>query len=382
MHRLTIICGFMLFGMFFGAGNLIFSLKIGQATEGNWIYGFFGLILSDVVLSFLGLFFVLKRHNGDSVSFFGEIGTLARTALPFLALSLLGPFGVAPRCITVAYGGINRLIPELPLWIFSAMFCVASLFIGLNGRRVLNVIGKWMTPVLLISLIVLSVLGAMNHSAELKETTCSLDSFREGFVTGYQTMDLLLAFFAATLIFSQIRDALPPSTSDEDAVKIAIKSSVFASVLLALVYFCMVFLGSHFVWLLRETNPSSILVVITNHVAGEYAALFVAIIMTFACFTSVAPLNAMYATYLSSNFEVCKDKFNLLLCGTTVISFLISLFDFGGIIKFLSPTLEALYPSIVALTAISVFLKKQYFLKKILFYGVLTAVLLQKAGAF
>jgi LIVCS family branched-chain amino acid:cation transporter len=364
--------------MFFGAGNLIFSLKIGQATEGNWLQGFFGLIASDVILSFLGLFFVLKRHNGNSSSFFGEAGTLAGTVVPFLALSLLGPFGVTPRCITVAYGGISCLFPDMPLALFSAIFCTASYFIGINGERVINVIGKLMTPILLGTLIILSVLGAI-HSAEPNVTLSPVESFGEGFITGYQTMDLLLAFFSAAMIFSQLREILPAQTSDADIQKIAIKSSLLASVLLAIIYFCMVFLGSHFTHLLNSTQPSAILVTITNHITGSYAALFVAVIMVFACFTSAAPLNAMYAKYLTSILKSDKCDFKILLLGSSLISFLISLFDFSGIIKFLSPTLEALYPGIVALTIASIFSPKHYLLKKILFYGVLAAVLLHKA---
>jgi LIVCS family branched-chain amino acid:cation transporter len=362
--------------MFFGAGNLVFSLKIGQATAGNWIPGFLGLILSDVVLSFFGLFFVIKRHNGNSAEFFGEVGTFAKIALPFLALSLLGPFGVAPRCIAVAYGGMRHLIPELPLWAFSAMFCAAAFFIGLSGQRVVNVIGKCMAPILLASMGILFVSGAM-HPHELEYPLSPMESLREGFVTGYQTMDLLLAFFAATLIFSQIRESLPSNISKKDATKIAIKSSIFASILLALVYFCMVFLGSHFAFLLRETQPSAILVTIANHLAGNYAALFIAVIMTLACFTSVAPLNAMYTKYMHSLLKLRDDRFGTVLLGTTVASFSISLFDFGGIVGFLAPALEALYPSIVVLTAASIFIKKRYTLKKILFYGVLGIVLLR-----
>jgi LIVCS family branched-chain amino acid:cation transporter len=363
--------------MFFGAGNLVFSLKIGQSVEANWPLGFAGLILSDVVLSFCGLFFVLKRHHGDGSSFFGEVGTLAKTVLPFLALSLLGPFGVAPRCVTVAYGGVNRLIPDLPLWAFSAVFCVGSFFVGLNDRRVINVIGKVMTPILLLSIFVVFAIGT-THSGELNAPLPPAGAFCEGFVAGYQTMDLLLAFFSAALIFSQIRESLPAGASKKDAVKIAVKASVLASTLLAFTYFCMVYLGSHFASLLTNVKPSSILVVITDYVAGDYAALFIAIIITLSCFTSVAPLNAMYAKYICSAFKLGENAFSFVLLATAATSFLISLFDFGGIIKFLSPTLEALYPGIVALTAAGVFFKEQYMLKKILFYGILVVVLLMR----
>jgi LIVCS family branched-chain amino acid:cation transporter len=380
MCKLIAVCALVLFGMFFGAGNLVFSLKIGQATEGSWLYGFSGLISSDVVLSFFGLFFVLKRHGGSSASFFGEAGPLARAVVPFLALSLLGPFGVTPRCITVAFGGVRQLFPGVPLWAFSALFCAAAHFIGANGQRIVNVIGKIMTPILLCSIISLFALGVL-HSGKLKTPLSPVQAFGEGFITGYQTMDLLLAFFSATLIFSQIRQILPRETPSENVREIAVKSSILASILLAIIYFCMVFLGSHFARLLVNTQPSAILVTITNHIAGEHAAWFIAVIMALSCFTSAAPLNAMYAQHLNSLINSKKFGFNALLLVTTLTSFAISLFDFGGIIKFLSPTLDALYPSIVSLTIAGIFFKKCYALKKILFYGILAAVLLHKVAA-
>jgi LIVCS family branched-chain amino acid:cation transporter len=169
--------------MFFGAGNLVFSLKIGQITEGNWLQGFLGLITSDVVLSFLGLFFVLKRHGGDSRSFFDEVGPFAGAVVPFLALSLLGPFGVTPRCITVAYGGVKQLFPQIPLWAFSTIFCLAAYFTGVKGRRTINIIGKIMSPTLICSMIVIFVLGMM-HSGELYSPLTAANAFKEGFRYG------------------------------------------------------------------------------------------------------------------------------------------------------------------------------------------------------
>jgi LIVCS family branched-chain amino acid:cation transporter len=369
--------------MFFGAGNLVFSLKIGQITEGNWLHGFLGLITSDVILSFFGLFFVLKRHSGDSASFFGEVGPFAGAAIPFLALSLLGPFGVTPRCITVAFGGINQLFPQIPLWAFSAIFCLGAYFTGAKGQRAVGIIGKLMSPILIFSMIAVFVLGTI-HSGELHSTLTTTNAFKEGFVTGYQTMDLLLAFFSAAVVFESIKTALPSETSDGKIRKIAVQAGILASCLLAIVYFCMVFLGSHFAHILKDTPPSAILVAVTNHIAGSYSSIFIAVIMVFSCFTSAAPLNAMYAKNIDSLFikKGCKSKFNILLIATTLISFLISLSDFGGIIKFLSPTLEALYPGIVVLTIACIFFEKQYFLKKILFYGVLAVVLLYRMFSF
>lgn len=123
----TFIYGFAIFSMFFGSGNLVFPLQIGQNSGKQWIFGFLGLFITGILLPFLGLF-VIKLHRGSYTAFFGEAGAFARFSLPLFTLSLLGSFGVVPRCITVAHGGIEYIFPEIPLGVFSCFFCIACFF--------------------------------------------------------------------------------------------------------------------------------------------------------------------------------------------------------------------------------------------------------------
>jgi LIVCS family branched-chain amino acid:cation transporter len=111
---------------------------------------------------------------------------------------------------------------------------------------------------------------------------------------------------------------------------------------------------------------------------GNYAALSIDITVMLACFRTFVALNSKYAKYLQSRFGLDDSKFKFVLAGTTIMSFFISLFDFTGISRFIAPVLEVSYPSIIALTVISIFSQKQYLLKKISFYGILAAVLLGK----
>ncbi|MDP3935448.1 MAG: branched-chain amino acid transport system II carrier protein, partial [Alphaproteobacteria bacterium] len=101
-YKLICVYGFAIFAMFFGSGNLVFPLQLGQHVGKNWFLGFLGLLSTGIVLPFLGLF-VIKLHKGNYRSFFAEGGKMASIILPFFTLSLLGSFGVVPRCITVAH---------------------------------------------------------------------------------------------------------------------------------------------------------------------------------------------------------------------------------------------------------------------------------------
>jgi branched-chain amino acid:cation transporter, LIVCS family len=368
------IYGFAIFAMFFGSGNLVFPLQIGQISGENWLIGFFGLFLTGIILPFLGLF-VIKLHRGSYDSFFSEAGGLAKIILPLFTLSLLGAFGVVPRCITVAYGGISQIYPEIPLTLFSLIFCVLSYIFCLRDHLMIQVLGKWMTPILLISLTGLIILG-VTYAPNIGDVSQSaLSSFTNGFVVGYQTMDLFAAFFFSSLIFKQIQARMPHAAVKE-VIKAALKPSIIGATLLALVYTGFVFLGAHYHSLTQGVSPERILPTIAVHVLGNHAALIIGTIVVFSCLTTAVALNNIYARYITTKLHLKQDKFPIILLGTTLTSFIISLLDFRGIAAFLAPVLEISYPSLILLTILGIFVRGYPKLKIILFYSVLILMLI------
>lgn len=390
------IYGFAIFSMFFGSGNLVFPLQIGQNTGNYWYLGFLGLLITGILLPFLGLF-VIKLHRGSYNAFFSEAGNTARFFLPLFTLSLLGSFGVVPRCITVAHGGIEYIFPGFPLTIFSVLFCIICFITCIKENFMITVLGKWMTPLLLISLTLLILLGiihapnifdASNISSNanvdntsnllnnsniitLSENPVSkIKAFQNGFLTGYQTMDLFAAFFFSALIFNQIQAKLRAAT-DKDVLKAALKPSIIGSCLLALIYLGFVFLGAHYKEITTDVSPELILPTIASHLMGEKAVLLIGIIVLFSCLTTAVALNNIYAHYLCQLFNFKKERFLFVLLGTTILSFIISLMDFKGIAAILGPILEVSYPSIILLTVLSIFLKDHKKIKFFMFYGML-----------
>lgn len=370
-----LVYGFSIFSMFFGSGNLVFPLQIGIETGQHWLAGFLGLFLSGIILPFLGLF-VIKIHKGDYYSFFGEAGTIARSVLPLFTLSLLGSFGVVPRCIAVAHGGLEYVLPGLSLLTFSCIFCSVCYLMCLNDKFMISILGRWLTPLLLISLSFLLILAIMK--APKIQVTADLgyiQSLAIGFKQGYETMDLFAAFFFSSLIFKQIQSLMPVDTTHKELVKFAIKPSLIGACLLAITYLGFVFLGSHYNSIFKNITPELFLSTITSYLLGDKAASLVGLIVILSCLTTAVALNNIYARYLCLNLRLGEKKFPIVLLLTTLVSFGISLLDFKGIAKFLSPILENSYPSLIALTLLSIFIKGNNGLKKILFYGIIVVVL-------
>ncbi|MDI9819042.1 MULTISPECIES: branched-chain amino acid transport system II carrier protein [unclassified Legionella] len=364
-YKSVFIYGFAIFAMFFGSGNLVFPLQIGYAAGDNWLPGFLGLFVTGILLPLTGLF-VIKLYRGNYHAFFGETGKIASVLLPFFMLSLLGSFGVVPRCITVAYGSLGYLIPHLKLIFFSFVFCTLTFFFCLNDRLMIKLLGKWMSPILLITLVILILIAAAKAPVST-EHIASNTAFINGFTTGYQTMDLFAAFFFSALIFNQIQQAMPDA-SNREIVLFAIKPSILGASLLALIYLGFVFLGSHYSLAMNNTAPELMLPSIARQAMGNYATLFIGVAMFFSCLTTAVALNNLYARYLCTTFKIPTDKFYLPLLFTTVSSFIISLLDFKGIAAFLAPILKLTYPGIIALTLTAIMTRKRQPLKKAVFY--------------
>ena len=364
-YKSILIYGFAIFAMFFGSGNLVFPLQIGYAAGDNWVIGFVGLLLTGILLPLMGLF-VIKLYQGNYQAFFGGAGKIAGLVLPFILLSLLGSFGVVPRCITVAYGSLSYILPQIKLLPFSLLFCLITFFLCINDKIMVKILGKWMSPILLISLIIMIGIAALKAPIP-EDNVLMTKAFLHGFTTGYQTMDLFAAFFFSALIFTQIQQQLPQA-SNREILLFAIKPSILGAFLLAFIYFGFVFLGSHYSSLLKNTAPELMLPSIAAQAMGNYATLFIGIAMFFSCLTTAVALNNLYARYLCTTLKLNDNKFYLLLLATTAVSFIISLLDFKGIAAFLSPILKLTYPGVIALTLTTILVKEKHTLKKVLFY--------------
>jgi LIVCS family branched-chain amino acid:cation transporter len=370
LYKNTLLYGFALFAMFFGSGNLVFPLQVGLLHDAHWFAGFIGLVLTGIILPFLGLF-VIKRYHGSYQAFFAQAGTIAQYLLPLFTLSLLGSFGVVPRCITVAYGGIYMLTNSISLGLFSLVFCCICYLVCLKDRVIITILGKWMSPLLLLTLAAIIIQSLLQAPALEPQASSALHAVRDGFLIGYQLMDLFAAFFFSSFIFMQLQKDLPSTTSTREIIRAALGPSIFGIMLLALVYMGLVCLGAHYKPLLATMHPELMLLTIATVAFGTSGAIVIALALLFSCLTTAVALNNIYARYLCTSLRIPASQFYLVLAVTTSIAFCVSLLDFKGIAAFLTPALELSYPSIIALTMLSIITPHHKMVKIVTFYGIL-----------
>jgi LIVCS family branched-chain amino acid:cation transporter len=235
-----------------------------------------------------------------------------------------------------------------------------------------KVLGKWMSPMLLLVLLVLIGFGVVGAGGAASGASNN-DAFVEGFLTGYQTMDLFAALWFSSLIFGQIHSALKSGKDDKEILSFAIKSSVVGSSLLCLVYFGLVYLGAHYAEILEGVSPERMLPAIVNNVMGDFATIFLAVVMVLSCLTTAVALNNIYARYLCELFRFSENRFPQVLFVTTAVSFVISLLNFKSIAAFLAPALDVSYPGLIALTILSTITRKHKPLKIAVFWGITLA---------
>lgn len=372
----TFVYGFALFAMFFGSGNLVFPLQIGYMSGPDWVLGFLGLSLTGILLPFLGLL-VVKLHKGSYKNFFGEAGSWARHLVPLFTLSLMASFGVVPRCIIVGHAGFSAIFPGFPLWLFSLIFCAISFYFCLKDERLTQALGRFLSPVLLVTLMVLIGVGVWEgaHAETVALTTeqSPPGAFWGGFLKGYETMDLFAAFFFSAFIFMQIQRRLPPHFSLKQVLWRAVPPSLMGMGLLGLVYFGLVFLGSAYAPHLQGVAPENMLATVAQCTLGRVGMVILGVVVLFSCLTTAVALNNIYARYLSS-FKSTKNSFVYCLVACTVVSYAMSLLDFKGIARILGPLLEYSYPSLIILTFFGLFTHQFHGTKKILFYGTIGAL--------
>lgn len=350
---LIVSTGFALFSMFFGSGNLVFPITVGQESEGHYLLAALGILFTGVVVPFLGVLGMML-YKGDIYSFFGCFGRKGTFLFSFLALALMGPFGVLARCLTVAHGALLLLLPSASLPFTSLVLCIIIYFFAMNKNKIVTTLGAVLTPFLLLAIAVIAFFGF--NQGTLPETTTSngWNALKNGFFQGYQTMDLLAAFFFSQFIIKHLHSKLSPYDGEPSLLKHFYKSSLIGAGILSSVYFALVLLGCIYAPLLTNTSPQEMLGKIAIESLGTIAAPCVCLAVLFACLTTAIVLASLFADFLRN--EVTKDKIGSkqALLITLGIGFAVSTFDFAGIAKFLGPVLEAIYPALIALTLVNI----------------------------
>lgn len=345
---LALTTGLALFSMFFGSGNLVFPLLAGSMSGDHALMTSFGIIFSGVFVPLLGCLGILL-YNGQPRVFCHLMGRQGFLLFSLVCLGLMGPFGVLARCLTVAHGTFAQFYPEISLNAFSLVSCLLLFFACLKKEIILDLLGFWLTPLLLASLAIVCIIS-LGEKYSVSHATAQADAahpFAIGAKTGYQMMDLFAALFFSGFVISQLRSSVRKNAS---VVKVFLMAACIAGSLLAIVYVGLVFLGAKYASLLAAVPSESMLATIATHAIGAKGGMIACAVFALACYTTAIVLTVLFADFLRK--ELLRNRipqwFSLVI--TLVIAYYVSTLEFSGIAEFLGPILGTTYPFLILLT--------------------------------
>ncbi|MGO3652648.1 branched-chain amino acid transport system II carrier protein [Vagococcus sp.] len=353
--------GFMIFGLFFGAGNLIFPIQMGQEAGQAIGSANIGFLLTGIGLPFLG---ILAFGYSGSESVF-DLASKVNQGFAYLFTTILfliiGPLFALPRLATTSFEvGLSGVISQnhhpVVLLIFSCLFFLLSWFLSLNPTKLIDYIGRFLTPLFLILLFILLSLAFIFPLGAIKTATIqpsyAIHPFVEGFLNGYNTLDALAALAFGTIVVKSVQ-SLGDFSKKEAATKIAY-SGLIGVVLMGVIYTLLSYTG---VMSLGEfplnKNGGITLSQISTHYLGTFGYWLMTFIVFIACLKTAIGLISAFA----QTFTKMYPKFSYRqYCGFgALISALIANVGLTTIITLSKPVLMFIYPLAMLLIMMSLF---------------------------
>lgn len=347
--------GLAMFSMFFGAGNIIYPLAIGQYAGDKNFFAMIGLLITAAIMPIAGVIAMIL-FDGNERRFFGRLGRIPGFLLAILIISLLGPLGSTPRCIALSYTTLKSAFLNISPVLFSAISCGIIFLFSFKKNSLLTLLGWILTPVLIGSLILIILLGIFTGPSAPIIDQSNFHMFLHGLSEGYNTMDLLAAFFFSATIVNVLKKNLKEKKGfqQQNLLGITLKGSLIGMMLLAAIYVGFSYIASFHANELIGKGKDELLAAMTLKIAGGYGGILVCITISLACLTTAIALVSAFADFFQREVFKGKVSYPIILAATLLITFFISTFEFSGISAFLWPILQVCYPGLIILTIVNI----------------------------
>lgn len=349
----SLVVGFALFSMFFGAGNVIFPPYLGFGAGTQWVNGFLSYFIADIGLALFALFTLLRVGGSENIT--GRIGSVASNILMSAIILCIGPMVAIPRTAATTFEmSVAPLISGVSPVIFSVAFFIVVLLLSIRQSAVIDVVGKVLTPALLIGLLVLIIRGVISPLGPVVNP--DVDSsfvIVNGIKSGYQTMDVLAALAFGIII---LKSAQEKGYSDErESSKMIGAAAVIAGVLLLIVYFGLTYLGATSASLFSmDISRAELVIGIVQRLLGKTGLVIFAVVVALACMTTAVALVSSAASFFE---KLTKGRLSYAVLVTVICvsSAVISNLGLDRIVAVASPILDIVYPPTLVLIALSWF---------------------------
>lgn len=346
-----VVIGAALFAMFFGAGNMIFPPYLGLQAGVQWFISFLGYYIADVGLAVVAMLALIR--TGGSEGLLRPLGRVWSTGLMTAVMLCLGPLISIPRTAATTFE-----LSVQPVWrgadpdLFCGIFFVVVFLLSVNESAVVDIVGKILTPILFISLLILIVKGVLFPLGEITDPPLNGRVVASGIFAGYQTMDVLASVVFGGLILNSA--ARKGYTRPEQQAAASMGASLVAGAGLLLVYAGLTYLGATARALpsIRLTRIELLVALVQAIFPGKGGMVFFSIIAALACLTTAIALTSAAGKYFA---QLSRGRVRYQMSVAAICAFSAGVSGIGveRLVELASPILGVVYPPVLALVLLS-----------------------------
>jgi LIVCS family branched-chain amino acid:cation transporter len=365
-RKQTLVIAFALFSLFFGAGNLILPPFLGYNAGDGWIWVLIGFTISAVIIPILAIYGHAKLQ-GTMLDFANKVSpTFAVVFSVFIyIISIALP---SPRTASVAYEiAIEPFFQISSLGLSSIYFALVLVFV-LNRTRMLSIIGKFLTPLIVFILLIIICLGLFTEVESVRDSIFN-NSFAEGILEGYQTFDAIGGVVVGGVIVISL--SLQGKFNYEEKKRMIARSGLFAGFGLFVIYGGLIALGAHNSNVLVIDNRTELLSVLSIQTLGNIGNAFLSVLVALACFTTAVGIVTGTSDFVKGLLGNSQKVYITTAILGSVLGVLIGQFDVHYIINIALPALMFIYPITIVLIILNVVPEK--WASKLVFRGVVLA---------
>ena len=358
----TIVIASMLFGMFFGAGNLIFPIHMGQLAGSNTVAAAIGFIITGVGLPLLAVASFGMSGTEDMLHLSSKISKGYGIFFTSLLTLSIGPFFAIPRCATTSFTvGIEPIVHssnKIALLLFSLAFFAIVLVFSLKETALLTWIGKVINPLFLVVYGVLLIASFVKPIASFTsiqpDASYASTSLLNGVLEGYNTMDALAGLLFGIVVIDAVKNF--GVSGEKNIMRSTMLSGVYTCVLMAVIYMLSSIMGASSRGIFPISDNGGIaLSEISHHYFGRFGATLLAAIVTLACLKTSIGLVASCSSLFVKLFSGLKLSRTAWVYIITIFSFVVANFGLNTIISFSIPVLMFIYPLTITLILLAIF---------------------------
>ena len=345
----TLVIAFALFSLFFGAGNLILPPYLGYNAGDGWFWVLIGFSISAVIIPILAIYGHAKLQ-GTILDFANKVSPTFAVLFSIL-IYLIAIALPSPRTASFTYEmAIEPFFQISSLELSSIYFALVLVFV-LNRNRMLSIIGKFLTPLIVCILLIIICLGLFMEVASVRDSIFN-NSFAEGILEGYQTFDAIGGVVVGGVVVISL--SLQGEFNYEEKKRMIIRSGLFAGLGLFLIYGGLIVLGAHNSNVLVIDNRTELLSVLSIQTLGNIGNVFLSVLIALACFTTAVGIVTGTADFVKGLLGNSQKAYRITAIIASILGVLIGQFNVHYIINIALPILMFIYPMTIVLIILNV----------------------------